>query len=116
MNQDGSETGSHLILMSSSEPRNPFYLLLLLASGLFIVTALALGVVPTLEEKAADMGNPPPPSALRDALRHDGWLWLLCEVAAVVVFGLLSMGLDYLRRLKKERAAGTIPPNDPSAG
>ena len=41
----------------------------------------------------------------------DGWRWLLWEVAAMIVFGLLSMGLDRLRRLQKERAAVTIPPS-----
>lgn len=96
------------------ERRNPFYALLLLCSVLFVVNALALGVVPALEEKARDLGNPPPPSALRDALRRDGWLWLLYEGAGVVVLGLLSMGLDYLRRLQKERAAATIPPESQS--
>jgi hypothetical protein len=95
--------------MSTSEPRNPFYLLLLLVSVLFVVTALAYGLVPVLEEKAAEAGNPPPPSAFRDALRADGWLWLLVEVGAIVVLALASMGLDRLRSLQKERQAGTIP-------
>jgi hypothetical protein len=90
------------------EPRNPFYLLLLLASFLFVVTALAYAVVPTLEEKARDAGEFPPPSAFRDALRESGWMWLLAEVAVMVVLGLLSMGLDRLRSLKKERQEGTI--------
>src|SRR5262245_24837635 len=97
--------------MPSSEPRNPFYFLLLLASLLFVVTALAYGVVPLLEEKAAEAGNPPPPSAFRDALRADGWKWLLYEVAAMAVLGGLSMGLDWLRGLQKQRQAGTMPPS-----
>src|SRR5437870_5813309 len=95
-----------------SEPRNPFYLLLLVASFIFVLTALAYAVVPTLEEKAKEAGEFPPPSALRDALRTEGWKWLLVEVAAMVVFGLLSMGLDRLRRLKKERAEATITPTN----
>ena len=95
-----------------SEPRNPFYVLLLVASLLFVVTALAYAVVPTLEDKAARAGQVPPPSPLRDALREDGWRWLLYEVAAMVLFGLLSMGLDRLRRLQKERAAATMPRAD----
>src|SRR6516164_8949115 len=53
------------------EPRNPFYFLLLFASVLFVVTALAYAVVPVLEEKARDAGEEPPPSAFRDALRQD---------------------------------------------
>ena len=97
-------------MSTPSEPRNPLYLLLLLASLLFVVTALAYGLVPVLEEKAAEAGNAPPPSAFRDALRADGWKWLLVEVGAMAVLALLSMGLDRLRSLQKERAEGTIPP------
>ncbi len=89
--------------MSQPEPRNLFYFLLLLASVLFIVTALAYGVIPVLEQKAADAGQIPPPSAFRSALRADGWKWLLYELAAMMIFGILSMGLDRLRSLQKER-------------
>jgi uncharacterized BrkB/YihY/UPF0761 family membrane protein len=89
--------------MSQSEPRNPFYFLLLLASFLFVVTALCYGVVPVLEQKAADAGQIPPPSAFRSALRADGWKWLLYELAAMMIFGFLSMGLDRLRSLQKGR-------------
>jgi hypothetical protein len=101
--------------MSQTEPRNPFYLLLLLASLLFVATALGYALIPVLEEKAAEAGQPPPPSAFRDALRDDGWIWLLYELAGMVLFGLLSMGLDRLRSLQKERSEGTISqrPNDP---
>jgi hypothetical protein len=95
--------------MSSPEPRNPFYLLLLLASLLFVLTALAYTFVPLLEQKAADAGQPPPPSDFRDALRGHGWLWLLAEVAVLVVLGLASMGLDRLRSLQKHRNRDTIP-------
>jgi hypothetical protein len=99
------------------EPHNPFYLLLLLASLLFVITALAYALVPFLEDKALQAGQAPPPSPFREALRRDGWLWLLGEVAAMMVFGVLSMGLDRLRSLQKERTAGTIPPSSgPSAG
>ncbi len=41
------------------EPRNPLYLLLLVASQLFVVTALAYALIPVLEEKAAEAGQPP---------------------------------------------------------
>jgi hypothetical protein len=101
--------------MNQSEPRNPLYLLLLLVSLLFVMTALAYALIPVLEQKAAEAGNPPPPSPFRDQLRENGGTWLLCEVAAMVVVGLLSMGLDRLRALKKERAAATIPPTQHSA-
>jgi hypothetical protein len=94
---------------SQSEPRNPFYLLLLLASFLFVATALAYGVVPVLEEKAIAASQAPPPLPFREALRVDGWKWLLFyELPAMIVFAVLSMGLDRLRSLKKEREARTI--------
>src|ERR1700730_11658521 len=99
----------------SRERPNPFYLLLLLASLVFVLTALAYAVVPVVEKKAKEAGEVPPPSPFRDALRADGWKWLLLEVAAMIVFGLASMGLDRFRRLQKERAEATISeiPRDP---
>jgi hypothetical protein len=96
--------------LTTTEPRNPLYLLLLLASLLFVVTALAYAVVPVLEQKAADAGQPPPPSPFRDALRQDGWRWLLYEVGAVVVLSVASMAVDRLRTLQKQRGKGTIAP------
>jgi hypothetical protein len=104
--------------MHRPEPRNPFYLLLLLTSLLFVVTALAYALIPFLEEKAEQAGQTPPPSPFRESLRTDGWLWLLGEVAAMVVFGLLSMLLDRLRTLQKERTERRIAasPPGPSAG
>ena len=96
--------------MTPSEPRNPFYFLLLLASLLFVVTALAYAIVPVLEEKATLAGQAPPPSPFREALRADGWKWLLGQVIAMIVFGALSMVLDRLRSLQKERARDTMQP------
>jgi hypothetical protein len=95
--------------MPPAEPRNPFYLLLLVASLLFVLTALAYGLVPILEQKAADAGQPPPPSPLRESLHADGWKWLLYELAAMTLFAVLSMGLDRLRSLQKEREERKIP-------
>ena|SRR5579884_3234074 len=80
-----------------AEPRNPLYLLLLLAGLLFVMTALAVALVPVLEQKATAAGQPPPPSAFRDALRRDGWRWLLAEVGVLVVLGVGSMWVDHLR-------------------
>ncbi len=100
--------------MPYSEPRNPFYLLLLAASILFVVTALAYAVVPVLDQKAAEHGQAVPQTGLRVLLRDQGALWLLYEVGAMIVFGLLSMGLDRLRRLQKERAEATISPSKDS--
>src|SRR5262245_18597085 len=96
--------------MTPSEPRNPFYLLLLLVSLIFVVNALAVALLPVLEQKALEAGQEPPPSPFRDWLRGDGSMWLLYEVVAMIVLGILSMGLDLLRRLKKERAAAKIAP------
>jgi hypothetical protein len=97
--------------MSQSEPRNPFYMLLLVASFLFVATALAYGVIPVMEQKHADAGQPMPPSTFRDALRTDGWKWLFYELAVMAWFALLSMGLDRARSLKKARMERTIPPS-----
>ena len=97
-------------MTDNKEPHNPFYLVLLLTSFLFVVTALAYALVPTLEEKARLAGEIPPPSPFRDALRENGWLWLLLELAAMILFGLASMGLDRLRRLQKERSSNKMPP------
>jgi hypothetical protein len=94
--------------MAEKEPYNPFYLLLMVFGVLFTVTALAYAIIPVLEEKATAAGSPPPPDGFRDTLRTDGWQWLLWELLAVVVAGLLSMGLDRLRRLQKDRAAAKI--------
>jgi predicted lysophospholipase L1 biosynthesis ABC-type transport system permease subunit len=84
------------------DPPNFLYPLLLAASGVFVVTALAYAVVPVLEQKALDAGQAPPPSLFRDALRTDGWRWLLVELAAMIVLGLASMGLDRWRRWRRE--------------
>jgi hypothetical protein len=89
-------------MAAPEEPRNPFYLLLLVTGVVFIATVLACAVVPVLEEKALDAGTRPPPSPFRDALRNDGWKWVLVEVAVIVILGIASMGLDRYRRWKKE--------------
>ena len=91
-------------MAAPEEPRNPFYLLLLIAGLAFIVTVLAYAVVPIIEEKAKDAGSSVPPSPFRDALRVDGWKWVLAEVAVIIVLGLASMGLDRYRRWKKDNA------------
>ena len=98
--------------MAATEPRNPLYMLLLLASLLFVITALAYAFVPVLEEKAVAAGQPPPPSEFRDDLRNNGWRWLLGEVGAIVILGVASMVLDRLRTLQKQRAGVTIPPEN----
>lgn len=90
------------------EPHNPFYLLLLIVSVVFVATALAYGLLPVLE----DLSNqPPPPSAWRQAVREHGWWWLLVQLAVMAVVAVASMGLDRLRSLQKEKSAATIPPS-----
>jgi hypothetical protein len=84
------------------ERPNYLYPLLLFASVVFLVTALAYAVVPVLEQKALDAGQAPPLSPFRDALRTDGWKWLLYELAVMIVLGLASMGLDRWRRWRRE--------------
>jgi hypothetical protein len=98
-------------LMSTTEPRNPFYILLLLASFLFVLTALGVAVVPLLMDKAQQAGGDVPAEGFHQVLKRDGVWWLLYQVAGIIVLAVLSMGLDRLRSLKKERAAGTIPPS-----
>jgi hypothetical protein len=97
--------------MSSKEPRNPFYILTLIVGLAFIITTLAVAVVPVLEKKAAEAGATPPPSEVRDWLRSDGWQLLLWQVGALIVLSILSMGLDRLRRLHSDESNGTIPPS-----
>ncbi|MBI1830396.1 MAG: hypothetical protein HYR84_02985 [Planctomycetes bacterium] len=94
-------------MSAPSEPRNPFYWLLLIVGLIFIATVLAYAVIPVLEQKAMDAGQMPPESPFRDALRDDGWKWVLAEVGLLVVLGLASMGLDRWRRWQAERETPT---------
>jgi hypothetical protein len=94
---------------SNPEPRNPFYIVLIVVGFTFVITAFAYAVVPVLEQKAREAGTAPPPSPIRDSLRKDGWIWLLVEAAAIVVLSLASMGYDrVLRSLKERREEGKI--------
>ena len=83
--------------MATTEPRNPFYFLLLAVSLVFVATALAYGVLPVLEENAVSLGQRPPASAFRTALRSEGPLWLLYELGAMTLFVGLSFWLDWRR-------------------
>jgi hypothetical protein len=91
---------------SAREPRNLFYFLLLAACVAFVGTCLAYVVVPWAEDKAAEMGQPAPPSTWRAMLREDGWIWLFTEVGVIAVLSVCAMGLDRLRSLRKERHEG----------
>ena len=98
--------------MSEREPRNPFYILLLLVGLLFVITLLAVVMVPILMDRAEQAGGDVPKVGFHQLIKRDGVWWVLYEVAALIVLSLLSMGLDRLRTLKKERAARTIPPSE----
>src|SRR5262249_23706646 len=97
--------------MARPEPRNPLYLLLLVVGLVFAVTALAYALLPVLEQKAIDAGQPPPPSAFRDALREGGWRWLLWGLAVLIVVGVASMVWDRLRTLQSDAPRDTIAPS-----
>lgn len=99
-------------MTTPTEPRNPLYLLLLLVSLLFVLTALGYAVLPVLEDKARQAGEVVPTSAFREALRRDGWKWLLVELGGMIVLGLASMWLDgrRLRRLQNAPLVDTMPP------
>lgn len=85
--------------MNDPAPRkNWFYALLNVASIAFVATALAYAIIPVIEQKAREAGQPVPPSPLRDALRADGWWWLLILAGIVGLLALLSMGLDRWRQ------------------
>jgi hypothetical protein len=94
------------------EPRNPFYFLLLLAGLLFVVTLLAVVLVPILMEKAQAAGAEVPKEGFHQLIKRDGIWWVLAEVLAIIILSIASMVLDRLRSLQKERAARTIPPSD----
>jgi amino acid transporter len=69
------------------EPFNPFYWLLIVASITFVVTSLPVAIALS----GINIQTPP------WFQRYD-WVILLSEMGAIVLFGLLSMGLDRIRR------------------
>jgi heme/copper-type cytochrome/quinol oxidase subunit 2 len=95
--------------MSQSEPRNPLYLLLLLVGLLFVITLLAVVLVPIMMERAQQAGGDVPKEGFHQRIKRDGIWWVVYELIALVVLSILSMGLDRLRSLQKERAAKKIP-------
>lgn len=90
-------------------PRNWFYALLNVASLAFVATALAYAIVPVLEQKAIEAGQPAPPTPFRDALRANGWWWLLIQAGLVGILAVLSMGLD---RWRQREPASRGPASD----
>jgi hypothetical protein len=94
------------------EPRNPFYLLLLLVGLLFVITLLAVVLVPILMDKAQAAGAEVPKEGFHQLIKRDGVWWVVAEVGVLVILSIASMVLDRLRILQKERAGKTIPPSD----
>jgi hypothetical protein len=80
------------------ERRNWFFTLLIPAGIAFTVTAVALAIIPVLEDRAAQAGHTAPTSGFREALRRDGWLWLLIETGVVIVLALAAMIWDWMTR------------------
>jgi hypothetical protein len=87
--------------MSEKPRRNWFFTLLIPASAAFAITAVALAVIPVIEERAAQAGRPAPTTGLRAALRQDGWLWLLVETGVVIVLSMAAMTWDWLKQDKE---------------
>ncbi len=74
---------------------NPFYVLLLVASVLFVVTVFAYLAGPTVRQQAAaDAAHGGGPSGLADWLDRRGPLALGVEVSFMIVTGLLAMATD----------------------
>jgi hypothetical protein len=63
-------------------------------------------------DKAEEAGADVPKEGFHQLIKRYGIWWVVYEVGALVVLSLLSMGLDRLRSLKKERAAKTISSNE----
>ena len=85
--------------MTTPEPRNRFYDLLIPVCVAFVVTVLAYAFVPPDQQ---------PPWLLAN-----GWKLLLIEVGIIIMLGLLSMGLDRIRSLRKGSASATMPRQKP---
>jgi hypothetical protein len=77
---------------------NPFYVILLVVSTVFTVTALAYLIGPSIEQRALDhpgAGRPGPGSlALTAWLDRNGPAVLAVEIGLMFVSGLLAMATD----------------------
>jgi membrane protein DedA with SNARE-associated domain len=87
-------------MIMAGRPRtraNPFYVLLLVASGAFTVTAFGYLIGPTIHRQALDhpRGGPGPGSrALADWLDRRGPTALAVELGVMVVAGCTAMATD----------------------
>lgn len=74
---------------------NPFYLLLITASTVFVLTALGYLVSPNVQQQAAHRPGAGPASlALADWLDRNAPTALAVEFAVMLVAGLLAMATD----------------------
>ncbi len=88
---------------------NPFYVLLLLVSTLFVITALMYCVSPMIVQQAIDHPNAPPrpgSRALVDWLDRNGPMALGVEIVIMMVTGLVAMATDrwFAAASKRKRA------------
>ncbi|MEO6811789.1 MAG: hypothetical protein ABI353_21995 [Isosphaeraceae bacterium] len=84
---------------------NPFYVLVLLSSTAFAVTALAYYISPNIEQAAIARpeGGPVPESkALAAWFDRHGPTTLAAEIAVMFVTGLLAMSTDHWFASKKK--------------
>ena len=86
------------MLPSRKKPRpNPFYVLLMAASTLFVVTAMGYLVGPFVEKQALDNPGAGPGKgsmALAGWFERKGVIALAVEFVAMLVLSLLAMGTD----------------------
>lgn len=69
---------------------NPFYVLLLAASTLFVVTVFGYLISPTMRQQAGKEGS----TSLADWIDRNGPLALGGEIAVMIASGLLAMATD----------------------
>jgi predicted PurR-regulated permease PerM len=77
---------------------NPFYILLLIVSTLFVITALGYLVGPMIEQRARQQAKGPPSPASRalaDWLERRGPLALGIEFLVMLGSGILAMSTDH---------------------
>jgi hypothetical protein len=95
---------------------NPFYVLLLAASTLFVVTTFAYLVAPYAVERAAKAAGPRPASSpAAEWLDRHGPLALGVEIAVMLVAGLLAMATDRWFPEKPGRPNSNPTPDRPAS-
>ena len=92
---------------------NPFYVLLLAASTLFVLTVLGYLIGPTVQEQAGARTGPT--SNLVNWLDRRGPLALGLEIALMIASGLLAMATDRWFPGRSDRNGPTTGSSSPSA-